>query len=157
MKLSNRAALVTNDMCPFSLIETYWPRTGRHENLVPRPPRSQALELAEKLSSEGHGLSKEAWADQQDCYVGECYKECYEPQVLIKGSVYEFGVYGVYVCSGCGYAYPPECEPAEWNETKERAVMENERSDGDPDQTAHAIAQFEETKWLQEKVRKYCG
>jgi hypothetical protein len=32
--------------------------------------------------------------------------------VLEKGSVVEFGVYGVYVCTGCGYAYHPELPPA---------------------------------------------
>lgn len=79
------------------------------ERELPTPP---AIELAEKMVAQGECPSKEEWAMEPETYTGHCHKGCYAPRVLTKGSVYEYGVYGVYVCSGCGYAYPPFCAPA---------------------------------------------
>ena len=67
---------------------------------------------AELKAGDGNGPTREAWESEPDTYRGECFKGCYSVQTLYKGSVYEFGAYGVYVCCGCGYAYPPNCEPA---------------------------------------------
>ena len=56
-------------------------------------------------------LSHEEWDAKPYEYVGECYKQCYAPRIMTKGSIHEYGVNGVYVCSGCGYAYPPNSSP----------------------------------------------
>lgn len=73
---------------------------------------NDCLVNAEIASKEGHGLTKEQWDKEPDWYLGQCHKQCYAPRVMKKGSVYEFGVYGVYICTGCDYAYPPGSSPA---------------------------------------------
>lgn len=57
------------------------------------------------------GLTASAWAAMPESYWGVCFKGCYVKRELVKGTVEEFGVRGVYVCSGCEYAFPPDCQP----------------------------------------------
>lgn len=71
------------------------------------------LAYADQEAEEGFALTKEEWAQRPETYRGHCFKQCYDTVTLRKGSVYEFSVYGVYVCERCGYAYPPDCEPEE--------------------------------------------
>ncbi|NJO82027.1 MAG: hypothetical protein HC828_04010, partial [Blastochloris sp.] len=63
------------------------------------------LTMADWMAARGGGLTAAAWAAQPTAYVGSCAK-CYEEQILIKGSVEEYGVRGIYVCQMCAYAYP---------------------------------------------------
>jgi len=69
--------------------------------------REQAFREAEEEAARGEGFTEEEWESLPDEYVGNCHKECYGWRVMRKGGVVEFGVRGVYVCTGCGYAYPP--------------------------------------------------
>jgi hypothetical protein len=57
--------------------------------------------------------------DEGEGYLGECFKQCYGPRWMRRGSVLEFDTTGVYVCTGCDYAYPPGCEPDPWSESEE--------------------------------------
>ena len=68
--------------------------------------------MADKMEQDGFALSQEEWDSKPNEYLGDCVKTCYGPRVMIKGSVAEYGARGVYVCTGCGYAYPPKCEPS---------------------------------------------
>lgn len=60
-------------------------------------------ELIDQLSD----ITQIEWNDMPDSFMAECYKQCYADRVMVKGDEFEFGVRGIYVCSGCGYAYPP--------------------------------------------------
>jgi len=53
------------------------------------------------------GWTDEEWEAAPMEYLGSCSKGCYGRRVMTKGHEAVFGVRGVYVCSGCGYAYPP--------------------------------------------------
>jgi hypothetical protein len=66
-----------------------------------------AVTEAEDEAQCGQGYTAEEWGQMPDSYLGMCEKECYGPGMMQKGDVWEYGVRGVYVCSGCGYAYPP--------------------------------------------------
>jgi hypothetical protein len=86
--------------------------TGKHvQSVVDEIKRPNPIELANKMAQDKLGLTEEEWEKRPDSYLGDCYKTCYAPRIMEKGSVYEYGVRGVYVCTGCGYAYPPLHEP----------------------------------------------
>jgi len=55
-------------------------------------------------------VSADMWDTYPDEYLGDCLKQC-GTRVMVKGDPDEFDSYGVYICTGCGYAYPPDCEP----------------------------------------------
>lgn len=44
-------------------------------------------------------------------FIGICTKDCYGVAIMVKGSVRRFLSFGIYVCSGCGWAYGPEATP----------------------------------------------
>lgn len=69
-------------------------------------------ELARRAAGQGRGLSEAEWAEKPQTYRAVCPKGCYCEQEMTKGRAEEFGVYGVYICGGCEYAFPPDCEPA---------------------------------------------
>ena len=69
---------------------------------------SAALEeMADKSHEREFGLSRAEWERCPDHYTDYCCKGCYEDVRYYKGSVVEFGVRGVYICPGCGYALAP--------------------------------------------------
>ena len=82
--------------------------------------KEDAIQEADEAAERGEGLTEEEWDVLPDTYIGNCYKLCYGDQMMVKGSVYRFGIRGVYVCSGCSYAYPPGCEPEEVKKRKKR-------------------------------------
>lgn len=51
-------------------------------------------------------MSDEVWEAMKDEYADYCVK-CGNKSHFYKGSEYEFGVCGVYICCRCNYAYPP--------------------------------------------------
>ncbi|MHC4397147.1 MAG: DNA N-6-adenine-methyltransferase [Planctomycetota bacterium] len=75
--------------------------------------RPSPLEMADDAAGEDLGYTEEEWDKKPHSYMGDCFKQCYAPGLMVKGDVWEYGVRGVYVCSGCGYAYPPMVEPNE--------------------------------------------
>lgn len=76
------------------------------------PDYCRACEREAELNAEdGEGVSKEDWDKEPETYRAECNKTCHRLTIMRKGSVYEFALYGVYVCSRCGYAWPPDCPP----------------------------------------------
>lgn len=54
-------------------------------------------------------IGDDVWDAMKDDYRDHCYK-CGSNSVFFKGSSYEFGVNGVYICERCDYAYPPISE-----------------------------------------------
>jgi hypothetical protein len=81
------------------------------------PSESPTLPFAEDDDSDQDDEPTiEEWDAEPEEYLGYCCKECYANQTMTKGSVAEFGTRGVYVCDGCGYAYPPGCAPGEADE-----------------------------------------
>jgi hypothetical protein len=74
-------------------------------------PWEEVIEAAKSASSDSEYGTLEAWDSADDAYLGDCMKGCHEPTIMVKGSVREFHAFGVYICSGCDYAYPPGCEP----------------------------------------------
>jgi len=79
---------------------------------VPFPTDREILAAADKAEAEGSGLGQKEWDALPESYTGDCYKQCYGPRVMVKGDVLEYGVRGVYKCTGCGYQYAPFCQPA---------------------------------------------
>ena len=67
----------------------------------------KAVEEADQLAQRGDGYTEDEWQQMPDSYMGQCEKMCYAPTRMVKGEVWEYGARGVYVCSQCGYAYPP--------------------------------------------------
>lgn len=61
----------------------------------------------EEETANGESATADEWANMPDEFVGHCFKGCYSPQTMRKGAPERFGYRGVYVCQGCGYAYPP--------------------------------------------------
>jgi hypothetical protein len=51
-------------------------------------------------------ISDKVWDVMKDSYNDRCVK-CGCKSEFYKGSSYEFGVNGVYICSRCNYAFPP--------------------------------------------------
>lgn len=90
------------------------------------------LVLAQESADAGDGLTADEWEKMPDEYLGDCNKQCYGPRWMVKGDVYEYGAYGVYVCSGCGYAYPPKCEPDKVTEF-ERHYGDDEQEEPEPE------------------------
>lgn len=74
-------------------------------------PWEEVIDAAKRASKESRYATLGAWDAADDAYLGDCTKGCYEPTIMVKGSVREFHAFGVYICSGCDYAYPPGCEP----------------------------------------------
>jgi hypothetical protein len=94
------------------------------------------FETAEEFSKRGEGYTEEEWNEKPHSYIGDCFKQCYAPGLMVKGDVWEYGVRGVYVCSGCGYAYPPMMEPdevdlEEYNRINKDEDEENEEANKD--------------------------
>jgi hypothetical protein len=56
-------------------------------------------------------MTEAEWKLMPAEYLGACDKGCYAPRVMVQGHPAEFGVCGIYVCTGCGHTYPPGCEP----------------------------------------------
>lgn len=80
------------------------------------------------------GYTEEEWDNKPDSYVGDCFKQCYEPRIMTRGDVFEYGIRGVYICSGCGYAYMPGGEPEKvnlevYNEEIEKEEKEEREND----------------------------
>lgn len=75
--------------------------------------KAEANVEAEMAAMDGTGLTKEQWDKEPETYIGHCFKQCYEDMEMVKGSIFEYGIRGIYVCSGCGYSYPPGCAPDE--------------------------------------------
>ena len=73
-------------------------------------PTIDPMAMADWMAARGGGLTAAAWTQEPLAYVGSCVK-CYEEQILIKGTVAEYGVRGIYVCQMCGYAYPYGSNP----------------------------------------------
>jgi hypothetical protein len=96
----------------------------RGPDKVPPPPPT-LLDMTDAPEQDGHGLSQEEWDDEPDEIIADCIKTCYGRRVMVKGSVYEYGVRGVYVCTGCDYAYPPGAGLVEEEESEgEQGVPE---------------------------------
>lgn len=68
-------------------------------------------ELAEQAAAAGDTPTKEEWDKEPEYYIGHCHKQCWDYALLKKGWVFEYGLYGIYVCTACGYAYPAYCNP----------------------------------------------
>ena len=86
--------------------------TERDCDVIRQSEYGRWCEAHAERDAEFYGISREEWDSMPDAYRGECFKECHSVQRIRKGSIYEFAVYGVYVCDQCGYAYPPGCAPA---------------------------------------------
>ena len=90
--------------------------THRDNETIRKSEYGRFLERVADRDAAHYGISKEEWDQAPDHYFGECFKQCYRVTRLRKGSIYEFGAYGVYICEECEYAYPPGCEPEPCNE-----------------------------------------
>lgn len=75
--------------------------------MIDHPSYQQIKDYAQFMELNNLGLSEKTWKHCVDTYVDECSKNCYADRVFEKGDELEFGVRGVYVCSGCGYARSP--------------------------------------------------
>lgn len=106
------------------------------------------IRMADDSAEKGDGYSKDEWESMPEQYVAECFKECYSNQIMQKGHVLEFGVRGVYVCMGCGYAYPPMSEPCEINEDSIRKMKEEINLNDDDDYKEFLEKQLENTELL---------
>jgi hypothetical protein len=73
------------------------------------PDWCQACRLAaDEKAHTGEGLTAEEWFAEPDTVHRYCSKGCYRKMPMRRGPVFEFEVYGVRVCCGCDYAFPPE-------------------------------------------------
>lgn len=93
----------------------------KENNSSPQIPTP--LEMADWRAEKDEGYTEDEWNKKPDSYLGNCFKECYTPRIMTKGEVLEYGVRGVYVCSGCGYAYSPMLEPDEITLEKTPAIL----------------------------------
>lgn len=73
--------------------------------------RAIVEQMAQDAVEGGYGITKEAFAAMPKWYVGHCEK-CDKRTVLNKGSLLDYGVYGIYECKSCKYPYPPGKAPA---------------------------------------------
>jgi len=104
----------------------------------------KTLEYADKEAESGRGYTDDDWEEKPDNYVGHCYKQCYADRTMIKGSVLEYGVRGVYVCTGCGYAYPPMSEPSESVPYKHDPLPEDDPPERQDKMTVHYLSETPE-------------
>ena len=69
------------------------------------------IKMAEDNIKAGVSLTKEEWDKKPHYFLADCFKGCYAPRIMEKGRVEEYGAYGVYICTGCGYQYHPQYPP----------------------------------------------
>ena len=72
---------------------------------------TEMIKMAGEVVERGNGYTKQEWEEMPDYFVGFCDKNCFGPRVFKQGAMLDYGVRGVYICTGCGYACPPFLEP----------------------------------------------
>ena len=71
------------------------------------------IKMAEDFSKIGLSPTRDEWDKKPYYLLAQCYKGCYAPRIMEKGDVWGYGAYGVYICTGCKYQYPPLTLPEE--------------------------------------------